>query len=129
MTPVDNFDALSDSDRGPHVYGPVIDDQTRCVHYRTSKDIVALKFVCCGRYFPCYRCHEEVSDHPARQWSLHQRDEPAILCGVCKCELTIASYMASSRCPNCRSEFNERCALHYDLYFEVGDNQPSTADE
>ena len=105
----------------PRVLGPVVDEMTRCVHYRTAVDIVAIKFACCGEYYPCHRCHEENADHVARQWKLTERDQKAVLCGACGTELTIASYLLATECPNCRSPFNERCRLHAHLYFETGD--------
>ncbi len=119
MRLVDNSEKCPQATGRPDVYGQVIDDQTRCVHYGTAQDIVAIKFKCCGRYFPCHRCHDAEANHPARTWARDERDVPAILCGVCRREITIAQYMSVSTCPMCGAEFNERCALHYDLYFDV----------
>ena len=103
----------------PRVLGPVVDEMTRCVHYRTPVDIIAIKFACCHEYYPCHLCHEETADHVARQWTRDERDQEAVLCGACRTELTIASYLATNECPNCRSPFNERCRLHTHLYFEI----------
>jgi uncharacterized CHY-type Zn-finger protein len=103
----------------PPVLGPVVDDMTRCVHYRTEVDIVAIRFACCNEYYPCHRCHEEAAGHPARQWSLEERDREAVLCGACGTELTIAAYLATLECPHCGAAFNERCRLHTHLYFET----------
>ena len=105
----------------PSVLGPVVDDMTRCVHYQTAVDIVAIKFACCDEYYPCHLCHAETADHAARQWRLTEREHEAVLCGACKTELTIASYLATNECPSCGSPFNERCRLHAHLYFETGD--------
>jgi uncharacterized CHY-type Zn-finger protein len=105
----------------PRVLGPVVDDMTRCVHYRTEVDIVAIRFVCCGEYYPCHRCHEEAAGHEARQWPLGQRDSKAVLCGACMSELTIDAYLNATACPNCAAQFNERCRLHTHLYFETVD--------
>jgi uncharacterized CHY-type Zn-finger protein len=101
------------------VLGPVVDEMTRCVHYQTEVDIVAIKFACCNEYYPCHLCHEETADHVARQWKLSDRDQEAVLCGACGTELTITSYLATNECPSCRSPFNERCRLHTHLYFET----------
>ncbi|WP_461175276.1 CHY zinc finger protein (plasmid) [Arthrobacter sp. Z1-9] len=101
------------------VHGKTVDEQTRCVHYRTRKDIIAVKFNCCGNYYPCFRCHEECSDHPVRLWPEDQWQERAILCGVCRTELSIAEYRSSTRCPSCSSEFNEACSSHAHLYFDT----------
>jgi uncharacterized CHY-type Zn-finger protein len=103
----------------PPVRGAIVDDMTRCVHYRTAVDIVAIRFACCGEYYPCHLCHAETADHAARQWRADQHDAVAILCGACGAELTIAEYRATSRCPRCASPFNERCAQHAHLYFDV----------
>ena len=111
----------SESRVSPRVLGPVVDEMTRCVHYRTEVDIVAIKFACCNEYYPCHLCHEETADHAAQQWKLSERDREAVLCGACGTELTIASYLATSECPNCGSAFNERCRLHTHLYFETRD--------
>jgi len=118
------MDVVTESDRSPvrampRVLGPVVDEMTRCVHYRTEVDIVAIKFACCNEYYPCHACHEETADHPAQQWRLAERDEEAVLCGACGHELTIAAYLETLDCPNCGSAFNEGCRLHTHLYFET----------
>lgn len=38
----------------PKVYGSLIDTETRCRHYFTEEDIIAIKFKCCNKYYPCY---------------------------------------------------------------------------
>ncbi|MGN6125563.1 MAG: CHY zinc finger protein [Humibacter sp.] len=101
----------------PAVLGPTVDDQTRCIHYRTPLDVIAIRFACCDEYYPCHLCHSECADHVSRPWPADARDEHAVLCGVCWTELTIAEYLATDACPACHAEFNPRCALHYPLYF------------
>ncbi|MEU6204795.1 CHY zinc finger protein [Micromonospora musae] len=101
------------------IHGKTVDDQTRCVHYATPVDVIAIKFACCLRYYPCHLCHEETADHPASQWPLDQRGARAVLCGVCRTELTIEEYLAVDSCPSCDALFNERCRLHTHLYFQV----------
>ncbi|ACZ32078.1 zinc finger CHY domain protein [Xylanimonas cellulosilytica DSM 15894] len=103
----------------PTVLGPTVDEQTRCIHYRTALDIVAIRFACCGDYYPCHRCHEQAADHPSRPWPPEAGDERAVLCGSCREELTIAQYVASTHCPACGAAFNPRCALHHPMYFEL----------
>ena len=101
------------------VKGSLMDDQTRCVHYHTDKDIIAIKFKCCGSYYPCYQCHQNHEDHQIDVWPKEEFDEKAILCGVCKSELTIHDYLLSEySCPMCESQFNEGCSLHSSIYFE-----------
>lgn len=103
----------------PRVLGAVVDDMTRCVHYRTEVDIVAIRFACCGEYYPCHLCHEEAAGHPAAQWPLAARDREAVLCGACGTELTVTAYLDATACPECGARFNERCRLHTHLYFET----------
>lgn len=103
----------------PPVRGAVVDDMTRCVHYRTPVDIVAIRFACCGEYYPCHLCHEESAGHAARPWPIERRGTAAVLCGACGAELAIEEYLGASGCPRCGAAFNERCALHAHLYFEM----------
>jgi uncharacterized CHY-type Zn-finger protein len=107
------------------IYGETVDDETRCVHYSSPEDIVAIKFPCCLRYYPCYKCHSAGEEHPAARWPEAEWSEPAILCGACRTELSIEQYRSVSRCPDCGSAFNDGCRLHAHLYFEVAAS-PST---
>ncbi|WP_369374671.1 CHY zinc finger protein [Promicromonospora sp. Populi] len=103
---------------GPTVHGPTVDDQTRCVHYRTELDVIAIRFACCGRYYPCHLCHDGEADHDSRPWPTGSDHKRAVLCGVCRTELTIAEYRVVPSCPECSAPFNPRCAAHYPVYFE-----------
>ena len=105
------------------IYGPVVDEETRCVHYHTSLDIVAIKFKCCGRFYPCYKCHEESEPHPIERWSREEFDEEAIYCGHCQHTLSINQYMGAAVCPHCGANFNKRCKAHYHIYFEVDEEK------
>ena len=102
----------------PVVHGLTVDGQTRCVHYRTELDVIAIRFACCGRYYPCYFCHDGAADHESRPWPAGSRRERAVLCGVCWTELTIAEYRGARSCPRCSAAFNPRCEVHYPIYFE-----------
>ncbi|WP_211746097.1 CHY zinc finger protein [Paenibacillus sp. Marseille-Q4541] len=106
-----------------NIYGAVVDNSTRCIHYHSEKDIIAIKFTCCERYYPCYKCHEEQADHSIQRWPQEQFDEYAILCGNCHTEMTIRQYMSTTNCPQCHAIFNERCAMHYPIYFEQSANE------
>ncbi|MFC7456258.1 CHY zinc finger protein [Brachybacterium sp. GCM10030267] len=103
----------------PVVHGPTADAQTRCIHYGTALDVIAIRFACCGEYYPCHLCHEETAGHASFPWPAGSRGEQAILCGVCWSELTIDEYVESSnRCPRCGAGSNPGCALHHHMYFE-----------
>lgn len=96
-----------------------IDRETRCEHYHMRKDIIAIKFYCCGNYFPCYLCHEQYGCGNQAVWPREQFGEKAILCGVCEEELTIYEYLNSENsCPLCGAQFNAGCMLHHHLYFD-----------
>ncbi|PWH07561.1 hypothetical protein DEO23_02725 [Brachybacterium endophyticum] len=101
----------------PDVHGPTVDDHTRCIHYRTPLDIIAIRFACCGEYYPCHLCHEETADHPSRPWPEGSENVHAVLCGACRRELTIAEYTAVDACPRCAAPFNPGCAAHHPIYF------------
>ncbi|WP_049989895.1 CHY zinc finger protein [Natrinema salifodinae] len=109
---------------GSHdVVGVDVDSDTRCAHYRTERDVVAFRFACCERYYPCFRCHEERADHEAIPWPRERFDEPSVLCGVCGDEHTVPEYLAADyRCPACDAAFNPGCANHAELYFETSDS-------
>lgn len=101
----------------PLVHGPTVDEQTRCIHYATPLDVIAIRFACCGEYYPCHLCHEESADHPAHPWPADSDDVRAILCGQCWSELTIGEYRVATGCPRCGAPFNPRCAAHHPIYF------------
>ncbi|WP_226584733.1 CHY zinc finger protein [Halobacillus litoralis] len=103
----------------PLIYGNLLDEQTRCVHYHSNIDIIAIKFHCCREYYACYKCHQEKAGHHLSQWPQEEWDEQAIFCGSCKTELTIEKYMEQTSCPNCAHPFNEKCSLHYPVYFDI----------
>lgn len=102
----------------PVVLGPVIDGQTRCIHYQTARDVIAIKFSCCLKFYPCHLCHAHVADHDASQWPVDDFRELAVLCGVCGHLLDIAQYLVSDCCPECAAEFNPGCKDHRELYFQ-----------
>jgi len=101
------------------VYGQVIDGDTRCKHYHSPRDIVAIKFRCCKKYYPCYQCHNEAENHKISIWGKEDYETRVILCGVCQYQLTIYEYKNVARCPQCESELNPYCSQHFHLYFEL----------
>jgi uncharacterized CHY-type Zn-finger protein len=99
--------------------GSLVDEQTRCTHYHSPVDIIAIRMKCCGEYYACIHCHEELADHPAMQWRKEEREINAVLCGNCKNEMSINEYLhCDSQCPNCKSAFNPKCSNHNHFYFE-----------
>ena len=104
----------------PPVHGIGLDPQTRCAHYRSALDIVAIKMKCCGLYYACKDCHDALANHSAEVWKRSEWDEPAVLCGACATELSIRRYLeCSNQFPNCGARFNPGCRNHYHFYFEM----------
>jgi len=99
------------------VLGQTVDDQTRCVHWHGTTDVVAMRFACCDAYYPCFECHA-AAGHVSEPWPRSRFGEPAVLCGVCRVAMTVDTYLGVSGCPNCSAAFNPGCALHHHLYFE-----------
>lgn len=104
---------------GAEVKGTNVDSQTRCAHYHSPVDIIAIRFKCCGEWFPCYECHRENTNHAAEVWKIDEYYTKAILCGNCGYQLSVHEYLrCNSACPQCGAAFNTACANHYHLYFE-----------
>lgn len=100
------------------VRGLGLDAQTRCVHYNSPRDIVAIKMKCCGLYYACKDCHNALADHSIQVWQADDWKQRAVLCGACGNELAIAEYMACGfKCPACAAGFNPGCRNHYRFYF------------
>ncbi|GMA92604.1 CHY zinc finger protein [Homoserinibacter gongjuensis] len=95
---------------GVRIHGLPVDAETRCVHWHGPTDVVAIRFPCCDRFYPCHDCHEAVADHPAAVWPVRRREEHAILCGMCGTTHAIATYLAVEGCPNCRAPSTRRAA-------------------
>lgn len=99
------------------VRGPAIDGETRCVHYGSPLDVVALRAPCCDAWYPCHLCHAAVADHPLEVIPRAEHHLPAALCGVCRTTLSVPEYLAADSCPSCGAAFNPGCAAHAHLYF------------
>ncbi|HEX2818323.1 MAG TPA: CHY zinc finger protein [Phenylobacterium sp.] len=102
------------------VHGLDLDRETRCTHWNSPLDIIALKMACCGTYYACRDCHDALADHPAQAWPQAEWGESAVLCGACGTELSVREYLGcESQCPACGAGFNPGCHKHLNLYFET----------
>lgn len=111
--------SMPTSSAAPAINGKLVDEQSRCYHWHSPLDVIALKFKCCEKYYACYSCHHELANHPTQRYDLSiDSNEKLIICGVCKTELCFNEYHEHMKCPHCKSQFNPACSLHYDLYFE-----------
>jgi uncharacterized CHY-type Zn-finger protein len=99
------------------VRGPAIDAETRCIHYGSALDVVALRAPCCDAWYPCHLCHAAVADHPLEVIPRSEHHLPAALCGVCRATMSVPEYLAADSCPSCGAPFNPGCAAHAHLYF------------
>lgn len=99
------------------INGLLIDNESRCQHYHTELDIVALKCFECQKYYACYQCHDSLEDHTFRAYPCQLKEDKVLICGVCRHEMTIKEYQEAVACPNCHSAFNPACSKHYDIYF------------
>jgi uncharacterized CHY-type Zn-finger protein len=104
----------------PVVFGVDVDRETRCAHYTSVLDVIAIKMKCCDVYYACKDCHDALADHPIDVWPRRDWDQPAVLCGVCGVELSVKEYLDSGNvCPACKAQFNPGCRNHYHFYFEL----------
>ena len=107
------------------VRGLCLDSETRCTHYHSSSDIIAIKMFCCGIYYACKECHDLLADHPREVWPVALWNAKAILCGHCGEELSVSAYMGSGyKCPACDAAFNSGCRNHYHFYFSSTGEAP-----
>lgn len=105
---------------GEVLHGVDIDAETRCAHWHSPLDIIAIKFKCCEHWYPCFDCHAETAGHNPAVWPAEEFSEPAILCGACGRQLSVHEYLdCGSRCPECGRGFNPGCSKHLHLYFQV----------
>jgi uncharacterized CHY-type Zn-finger protein len=120
MMPPSATATLMKRDMQSSVRGIDLDSTTRCAHYHTTLDIVAIKMKCCGTYYACRECHDALAGHSVETWPSSEWDQPAVLCGACGTELSIRQYMeCANECPICRASFNPGCCHHYHYYFET----------
>jgi len=102
----------------PTVRGIDLDPETRCTHWHSPLDIIAIRMKCCGVYYACRDCHDALAGHAAEVWPEAEWNRKAVLCGACGHEMSVRDYLNSeNRCPHCGAGFNSGCRHHYHLYF------------
>lgn len=97
------------------IHGRLTDNQGRCIHYHSILDVIANKCSVCGKYYSCYKCHDEMEDHP---FGAVPSDEAAsVMCGVCGHQFSYSEYeQMGGSCSNCGAKFNPGCSLHKCIY-------------
>jgi uncharacterized CHY-type Zn-finger protein len=102
------------------VLGVDLDAQTRCVHYNSPLDIIAIKMRCCMAYYACKDCHDVLAGHAIEVWPVAERNQRAVLCGACGVEMSVRQYLeCENACPSCQARFNPGCRSHNHHYFET----------
>lgn len=96
------------------ILGIDTDSCGRCLHYHNENDIAALLCDHCKKYYACFKCHDELCDHPFAPVCI--RNTQPVMCGQCKNYLTYEQYQ-QHHCPFCQANFNPRCELHQYIYF------------
>lgn len=106
----------------PVVLGIGVDGESRCAHWRSSVDVVAMRFKCCGAFYGCAGCHVAVAGHAPERWDVRRdRDEIVAMCGVCGTQYPLKGYLANGdACSTCGADWNPGCRKHRELYFKVG---------
>lgn len=74
--------------------GQPLPDDGRCTHFRKSTRW--FRFACCGKVYPCEKCHDLESNHPYEYGT-------RVICGMCSREQSI-----SNTCAYCRHKFENK---------------------
>ncbi|KAG5361511.1 hypothetical protein CJU90_2896 [Yarrowia sp. C11] len=80
--------------------GEPLPNEGTCRHYKKSHRW--LRFSCCGKVFPCDKCHDDVSMHVAEHAN-------RMLCGACSREQTI-----TKECDSCGYSYVPRHSAHWE---------------
>ena len=86
----------------------MLSEKTRCEHWHSALDILALKAACCNRFYACHSCHSACEEHDWLPWPADTSlDMMGLLCGACSKTFSLKQYLSgSSKCPHCDSPFN-----------------------
>ena len=107
--------------------GVAVDVETRCAHWDSDLDVVALRFECCGTFSPCHACHAETVDHDPEPWPRARFDEPAVLCGACGTTLSARTYLGGDSEALRASDSEGRCPS--DTRASPGDSRTKPHDD
>jgi uncharacterized CHY-type Zn-finger protein len=104
----------------PEIRGVALDAETRCAHWHSALDVIAIRMKCCGVYYACKDCHDALAGHAIVVWPRAEWNEKAVLCGACGAEMSVRDYLDSTNtCPSCRAAFNPGCRENYRFYFDM----------
>ena len=67
--------------------------ESRCKHYHSKLDVLALESSCCNKFYSCVKCHDEMENHAMIPWdSDTSLNRHALLCGVCEKTFSIRTW-------------------------------------
>ena len=96
------------------IFGFIVDDEGRCIHYFSNLDIIANRCGKCGKFYSCYKCHDMAEQHTFLP--VHPDEKDSVMCGACGALYSYNDYSLLTKCKKCSSPFNPRCALHKSCY-------------
>lgn len=96
------------------IFGKLTDQDGRCIHYSSELDIIANKCGFCGKFYACYKCHNELEDHEFA--AVNPDEAETVMCGVCGEKYSYKVYSALEKCTGCGKSFNPGCANHCSIY-------------
>eukprot|EP00939_MAST-03C_sp_MAST-3C-sp1_P005473 g5473.t1 len=93
--------------------------ETRCTHWHSALDRVAIQASCCLKFYACVQCHDACESHRWKPWKASTSlQHHALLCGACGNTFSFVSYFSSpDKCSTCSASFNPNCKRHWDVYF------------
>lgn len=91
--------------------------ESRCAHWNSELDVLAIQAPCCQKFYACASCHDACENHSFNPWpSSTSLEQNALLCGVCRHSYSIREYIngtESPSCPACGASMNPGCKLHW----------------
>ena len=73
---------------------------SRCAHWHSELDVLALQAPCCGKFYACASCHDACEDHALEPWPADTPvSQPALMCGVCRHRYSIETYIRGAEPP------------------------------
>ena len=98
--------------------------QSRCAHWHSDLDVLALQSPCCSKFYACATCHDALEDHPLQPWPADTKlSTKVLLCGVCEATFSAGQYLSGDKfCPDpaCAAPFNPGCRKHWHVHFSAG---------
>lgn len=115
----ETLEQLPGKDGAPLIWGVDLGryGESRCSHWHSELDVLAIQAPCCQKFYACASCHDACEDHSLEPWpSSTSVEHNALLCGVCRHSYSIRAYINGPeppRCQACGVDMNPGCKLHW----------------